>query len=46
MHFPDISSVNESAAVKVLLSKHVDMEKINRKVAQPLLTLFTSAFGV
>lgn len=30
---------NECAAVNAPLPKHVDMEKINRKVAQPLLTL-------
>ncbi len=38
--------MNESARAEVLLPKHVDMEKINRKVAQSLLTLCTSESGV
>jgi len=44
--FTDFKNINESAVAKVLLPKHVDMEKINREVAQPLLTLCSSELGV
>lgn len=34
--------IRESAIGKALFAKHVDMGKINRNVAYPHLTLFTS----
>lgn len=42
--YPDIQR-NESATVNVALHKHVDMEKINRKVTS-VLTLSKAETGV